>query len=81
MAFPIAEEKRVYTPMTEYDSATKEKGISLFVTTWMDLEDKSQMEEDKYHSLSLVCGTETSSQIQRTGWGLSEAAGAEGEGG
>lgn len=26
-------------------------------------------------SLSLACGTETSSQIQRTGWGLSEAAG------
>lgn len=58
-----------------YWPATKGKEISPFVTIWMDLEATGQMEEDKHYLLSLVCGMETSSQIQRTDWGLSGVGG------
>ena len=42
-------------------SAIKKNEILSFVTTWMDLEcsmlsEISQMEKDKYHMISLICG-------------------------
>ena len=49
----------IYT--VEYYSAIKKNEILQFVTTWMDLEsimlsEISQMEKDKYHMISLICG-------------------------
>jgi len=45
----------------EYNSAMRNKEILSFVTPWMDLEgirlsQISQMEKDKYHIISLICG-------------------------
>ena len=31
--------------------------IMLFATTWMDLSEVSQTQKDKYHMVSLICGT------------------------
>ena len=67
----------------EYYSAIKEPEISPFAATWMDLEiiilsEVSQIQKDKYHMISLMCGlwksdanelickTETDSQIYKT---------------
>ena len=46
----------------EYYSAVKKKKVLPFVTVWMDLEnimlsEISQSEKDKYHMISLICGT------------------------
>ena len=50
----------IYT--TEYYVATKKKKILPFATAWMGLEnimlsEMSQSEKDKYHRISLTCGT------------------------
>ena len=46
----------------QFYSAIKKKKILPFVTVWMDLEnimltEISQSEKDKYHMISLICGT------------------------
>ena len=57
----------------------KKNEILPFSTMWMDPEGEiSQMEKDKYHMISLICGTtktlkhktKTKSQVQRTDWWL-----------
>ena len=50
----------IYT--MEYYSAIKKKKILPFVTAWMDVEnimlsEISQSEKDKYHMISLICGS------------------------
>ena len=45
----------------ELYSAVKKKKILLFTTVWLDLEnivlsEISQLEKDKYHMISLMCG-------------------------
>ena len=45
----------------EYYSAIKKKKMLPYATVWMDLEnimlsEISQLEKDKYHMISLVCG-------------------------
>ena len=45
----------------EYYSAIKRNEILSFATTWMDVEGKmlseiSQIEKDKYHMISFICG-------------------------
>ena len=54
--------KMWYTERMECYSTIKKNEILPFVTTWMDLEgtvlnEISQMEKDKYHMISLKCGT------------------------
>ena len=49
----------IYT--MEYYLAVKKKKILLFGTEWLDLEnimpgEISQLEKDKYHMISLICG-------------------------
>ena len=45
----------------EYYSAIKKNEVMSFAATWMDLEmiilnEISQIEKDKYHMISLICG-------------------------
>ena len=54
--------KMWYTYTMEYYSAIKKKEILPFATAWLDLEiimlrEISQSEKDKYHMISLICGT------------------------
>ena len=51
----------VYKHTMEYYPAIKKDKILPFATTWMDLEgimlsEISQMETDKHHMISLICG-------------------------
>ena len=54
--------KMWYLYTMEHYSATKENEIMPLAATWMDLEiiirsEVSQKQKDKYHMLSLICGT------------------------
>ena len=51
----------VHIYMVEYYSAIKKNEIVSFAAIWMDLEivtlsEVSQIEKDKYHMISLICG-------------------------
>ena len=53
--------KMWYIYIMEYYSAIRKKQILPFATTWMELEgiilsEISQVEEDKYQMISLICG-------------------------
>ena len=55
----IKQLREIYT--VEYYLAIKKKKILPFATIWMDLEniilsEISQLEKDKYHMISLICG-------------------------
>ena len=62
--YPLTEEwikKMWYIYTVEYYSAIKKNEIMPFEGTWMDLEiiklsEVSQIEKDKYHMISLICG-------------------------
>ena len=62
---PLTEEwiKRMWYIYTmEYYSAIKKNEIMPSAATWMDLEiailsEVSQIEKEKYHMISLICGT------------------------
>ena len=51
-----------YIYIMEYYSAIKKNGVMLFAVTWMQLEililnEVSQKEKNKYHMISLLCGS------------------------
>ena len=53
--------KKWYIYTMEYYSAIRKKQILPVATTWMELEgvmlsEISQVEKDKYHMISLICG-------------------------
>ena len=55
------DKKLWYIYTMEYCSAIKKKKILLFAKVWMDLENTmlseiGQLEEDKYHMISFICG-------------------------
>ena len=55
------EENVVHTYSMEYYSAIKKSDILSFAMTWMDLEGNrlneiNQIEKDKDHMISLICG-------------------------
>ena len=62
---PLTDEwikKMWHIHIMEYYSAIQKNEIMPFVATWMQLEiiilsEESQKEKDKYHTISLVCGT------------------------
>ena len=62
---PLTDEwikKMWYIYTMEYYSAIKKNEMMRFAETWMDLEiiilsEVSQKEKDKYHMISLICGT------------------------
>ena len=52
----------IYTMEHIYNLAIKKNEIMPFAATWMDLEhiilsEVSQTEKNKYHKISLICGT------------------------
>ena len=54
-------QKLWYIYTMEYCLAIKKKKILLFAKVWMDLENTmlseiGQLEEDKYHMISFICG-------------------------
>ena len=54
----------------EYYSAIRRKQILQFAKTWMELEgimlsEINQVEEDKYHMISLICGIYKKKQNRR----------------
>ena len=54
----------------DYYSALRNNEISPFAITWMDLEcimlnEMSQSEKDKYHMISLICGTWKTKQMNK----------------
>ena len=61
---PLTDEwlkKKQYIYATEHYSAIKKNKLMPFAATWMDLEivilsEVSQTEEDRYHTVSLICG-------------------------
>ena len=61
---PLTEEwiKKVwYVCTVEFCSVVKQNEIMSFATTWLNPEvirqsEVSQMEKDKYHTISLICG-------------------------
>ena len=51
----------IYTYTTEYYSAIRKSEIMPFTETWIDLEvvklsEVSQIEKEKYHMTSVICG-------------------------
>ena len=40
----------------EHYSGIKKNEIMPFVATWMDYSEVSQIEKDKFHTMSLMCG-------------------------
>ena len=56
------EERGEYSPNLNITQPQKKKKKMPFIETWIDLEiiilsDVSQTEKDKYHVISLICGT------------------------
>ena len=54
----------------EYYSAIKNNEIMSFAAIWMDVEiimlsEVSQKKKDKYHMISLICGTQKMTQVNQ----------------